>query len=230
MTAVPDSGYVLKKWIVKDAQENGISVTTDNNVGTFTMPKSDVTVTAEFVALAEVKPEITSVALLQGEAGSELATGVLAGDKWTITIPDTVPAETVAKIPEGLSGLYLKIVTSAGVTVKQGQFEGDWSQGDIMCYMPVNEEVTFQAIAGTATKDYTIKLIYTGSDEPTVPTLSNGSATRTSKTGATVKFTSSEAGNYFYTVVDHGAAAPTVDTGKNGTAAVKGENPPPSAI
>ena len=224
LTAVPESGYVLKKWIVKDAQENGISVTTDNNVGTFTMPKSDVTVTAEFVALAEVKPEITSVALLQGEAGTVLATGVLSGDKWTITIPDTVPAETVAKIPEGLSGLYLKIVTPAGVTVKQGQFEGDWSQGDIMCYMPVNEEVTFQAIAGTATKDYTIKLIYTGSDEPTVPTLSNGSATRTSKTGATVKFTSSEAGNYFYTVVDHGAAAPTVDTGKNGTAAVKGEN------
>ena len=219
LTAVPDSGYVLKKWIVKDAQENGISVTTDNNVGTFTMPKSDVTVTAEFVALAEVKPEITSVALLQGEAGAVLATGVLAGDKWTITIPDTVPAETVAKIPEGLSGLYLKIVTPTGVTVKQGQFEGDWSQGDIMCYMPVNEEVTFQAIAGTVTKDYTIKLAYSGS-----PLLSNGSATRTSKTGATVKFTSSEAGNYFYKVVDHGAAAPTVDTGKNGTSAVQGEN------
>ena len=219
LTAVPDSGYVLKKWIVKDAQENAISVTTDNNVGTFTMPKSDVTVTAEFVALAEVKPEITSVALLQGEAGSELATGVLAGDKWTITIPDTVPAETVAKIPEGLSGLYLKIVTPTGVTVKQGQFEGDWSQGDIMCYMPVNEEVTFQAIVGTVTKDYTIKLAYSGS-----PLLSNGSATRTSKTGATVKFTSSEAGNYFYKVVDHGAAAPTVDTGKNGTSAVQGEN------
>ena len=224
LTAVPESGYTLKSWIVKDEQQKTISVITDNNVGTFTMPKSDVTVTAEFVALAEVTPEITSVALLQGEAGDELATGVPSGDKWTITIPDTVPAETVAKIPEGLSGLYLKIVTPAGVTVKQGQFEGDWSQGDIMCYMPVNEEVTFQAIAGTATKDYTIKLIYTGSDEPTVPTLSNGSATRTSKTGATVKFTSSEAGNYFYTVVDHGAAAPTVDTGKNGTAAVKGEN------
>ena len=206
LTAVPGSGYVLKKWIVKDAQENAISVTTDNNVGTFTMPKSDVTVTAEFVALAEVKPEITSVALLQGEAGSELATGVLAGDKWTITIPDTVPAETVAKIPEGLSGLYLKIMTPAGVKVKQGQFEGDWSNGDVMCYMPVNEEVTFQAIAGTVTKDYTIKLVYSGS-----PLLSNGSATRTSKTGATVKFTSSEAGNYFYKVVDHGATAPTAD-------------------
>ena len=206
LTAVPNSGYVLKKWIVKDAQEKTISVATDNNVGTFTMPKSDVTVTAEFVALAEVKPEITSVALLQGEAGAELATGVLAGDKWTITIPDKVPAETVAKIPEGLSGLYLKIVTPAGVTVKQGQYEGDWSNGDVMCYMPVNEEVTFQAIAGTATKDYTIKLVYSGS-----PLLSNGSATRSSKTAATVTFTSNVAGTYYYKVVAHGATAPTVD-------------------
>ena len=211
LTAVPDSGYVLKKWIVKDAQENAISVTTDNNVGTFTMPKSDVTVTAEFVALAEVTPEITSVALLQGEAGTVLATGVLSGDKWTITIPDTVPAETVAKIPEGLSGLYLKIVTPAGVAVKQGQFKGDWSQGDIMCYMPVNEEVTFQAIAGTATKDYTIKLVYSGSGEPTEPTLSNGSATRISNSGAAVQFSSNVAGNYFYKVVNHGVAEPTVE-------------------
>ncbi len=204
LTAVPDSGYVLKKWIVKDAQENGISVTTDNNVGTFTMPKSDVTVTAEFVSSAEVTPEIASVALLQGESGTEIATGVLSGDKWTITIPDTVPAETVAKIPEGLSGLYLKIVTPAGVTVKQGQFEGDWSQGDIMCYMPVNEEVTFQAIAGTATKDYTIKLVYSGS-----PLLSNGSATRISNSSASVQFSSNVAGNYFYKVVASGADAPT---------------------
>ena len=207
LTAVPDSGYVLKKWIVKDTQQNTISVTTDKNdrnVATFTMPKSDVTVTAEFVSSAEVTPEITSVTLLQGEAGDELATGVLSGDKWTITIPNTVPAETVAKIPEGLSGLYLKIVAPTGVTVKQGQFEGDWSQGDIMCYMPVNEEVTFQAIAGTVTKDYTIKLVYSGS-----PLLSNGSATRISNSSASVQFSSNVAGNYFYKVVASGANAPT---------------------
>ena len=204
LTAVPESGYTLKSWIVKDEQQKTISVTTDNNVGTFTMPKSGVTVTAEFVALAEVKPEITSVALLQGEAGTVLATGVLSGDKWTITIPNTVSAETVAKIPEGLSGLNLKIVTPAGVTVKQGQFEDDWSQGDIMCYMPVNEEVTFQAIAGTATKNYTIKLVYSGS-----PLLSNGSATRISNSSASVQFSSNVAGNYFYKVVASGADAPT---------------------
>lgn len=218
LTAVPDSGYTLKSWIVKDEQQKTISVTADktnSNVGTFTMPKSNVTVTAEFESTSEITPTITSVALLQGKAGNELATGVLSGDKWTITIPDTVSAETVGKIPTGMANLFLRIVAPADVKVKQvsggDQYEGDWSQGNIMCYMPVNEEVSFRAIAGTATKDYTIKLVYSGSAAPNAPTLSNGSATRTSKTGATVKFTSSEAGNYFYKVVDHGATAPTAD-------------------
>ena len=231
LTAVPDSGYTLKNWVVRNGQDETIPVAPDKDnrdVGTFTMPKSDVTVTAEFELTAEITPTITSVALLQGEGGSLIAEGVLSGDKWTITIPDTVSAETVGKIPTGMANLFLKIVAPADVKVKQvsggGQYEGDWSQGNIMCYMPVNEEVSFRAIAGTATKDYTIKLIYSGSGEPTEPILSNGSATRTSKTGATVKFTSSEAGNYFYKVVDHGAAAPTVNTGKNGTSAVQGEN------
>ena len=218
LTAAPDSGYALKSWIVKDEQQKAISVTTDKtdrNVGTFTMPKSNVTVTAEFESTSEITPTITSVALVKSADGSLVAKGVPSGDNWTITIPNTVSAETVAKIPEGLSGLNLKIVTPAGVKVKQegggGSYEGDWSKGNISCYMPVGEEVTFKATAGTATKDYTIKLIYSGSGEPTEPILSNGSATRTSKTGATVKFTSSEAGNYFYKVVDHGATAPTAD-------------------
>ena len=218
LTAVPDSGYTLKSWIVKDEQQKTISVTADktnSNVGTFTMPKSNVTVTAEFESTSEITPTITSVALLQGKAGNELATGVLSGDKWTITIPDTVSAETVELIPEGTSGLFLKIVTPTGVTVKQmdggGSWAGDWSKGDIVCWMPVGEEVTFKATAGTATKDYTIKLIYSGSGEPTEPILSNGSATRISNSGAAVQFSSNVAGNYFYKVVNHSAAAPTVE-------------------
>ena len=218
LTAAPNSGYTLKSWIVKDEQQKSIAVTedkTNSNVGTFTMPKSNVTVTAEFESTSEITPTITSVALLQGKAGNELATGVLSGDKWTITIPDTVSAETVELIPEGTSGLFLKIVTPTGVTVKQmdggGSWAGDWSKGDIVCWMPVGEEVTFKATAGTATKDYTIKLIYSGSGEPTEPILSNGSATRISNSGAAVQFSSNVAGNYFYKVVNHSAAAPTVE-------------------
>ena len=212
LTAAPDSDYTLKSWIVKDEQQKTISVTADktnSNVGTFTMPKSNVTVTAEFEATAEITPTITSVALVKSD-GSEVANGVPSGDNWTITIPDTVSAETVAKIPEGLSGLNLKIETPTGVTVKQmdggGSWAGDWSKGDIVCWMPVGEEVTFRVIAGTATKDYTIKLVYSGS-----PLLSDGSATRSSKTAATVTFTSNVEGTYYYKVVNHSAAAPTVE-------------------
>ena len=213
LTAAPNSGYTLKNWIVKDEQQKTIAVTADktnSNVGTFTMPKSNVTVTAEFESTSEITPTITSVALLQGKAGNELATGVPSGDKWTITIPDTVSAETVELIPEGTYGLFLKIVTPTGVTVKQmdggGSWAGDWSKGDIVCWMPVGEEVTFRAIAGTATKDYTIKLVYSDS-----PLLSDGSATRSSKTAATVSFTSNVEGTYYYKVVNHSAAAPTVE-------------------
>ena len=213
LTAAPDSGYTLKSWIVKDEQQKSIAVTedkTNSNVGTFTMPKSNVTVTAEFESTSEITPTITSVALVKSADGSLVAKGAPSGDNWTITIPNTVSAETVAKIPEGLSGLNLKIVTPAGVKVKQegggGSYEGDWSKGDISCYMPVGEEVPFQAIAGTATKDYTIKLVYAGS-----PLLSDGSATRSSKTAATVTFTSNVAGTYYYKVVNHSAAAPTVE-------------------
>lgn len=218
LTAAPASGYTLKSWIVKDEQQKSIAVTedkTNSNVGTFTMPKSKVTVTAEFESTSEITPTITSVALVKSD-GSEVANGVPSGDNWTITIPDTVSAETVAKIPEGLSGLNLKIETPTGVTVKQmdggGSWADDWSKGDIVCWMPVGEEVTFRVIAGTATKDYTIKLVYSGS-----PLLSDGSATRSSKTAATVTFTSNVAGTYYYKVVDHDAAAPTVDEIKKST-------------
>ena len=58
----------------------------------------------------------------------------------------------------------------------------------------------------------------------TAPTLSAGSATRDSKTTATVKFTSDEAGTYYYEVVDSGAATPTIGTTEEGTACISGEN------
>ena len=53
--------------------------------------------------------------------------------------------------------------------------------------------------------------------DETAPTLSNGSATRDSATTATVKFTSNEAGSYYY-VVDNSETAPdSIDTSGEGT-------------
>ena len=52
----------------------------------------------------------------------------------------------------------------------------------------------------------------------TAPTLTAGEVTRTSDTNATVKFTSNEAGTYYYEVVEGGAPEPTIDTTGTGTA------------
>ena len=60
--------------------------------------------------------------------------------------------------------------------------------------------------------------------DETAPVLSDGSATRDSETTATVKFTSDEAGTYYYAVVESGAAAPTITTAGAGTACIIGEN------
>ena len=63
-----------------------------------------------------------------------------------------------------------------------------------------------------------LKEISSSTDDTTDPTLSNGSATRDSETTATVKFTSDEAGEYYYAVVESGDTAPTIDTTGTGTA------------
>ena len=61
-------------------------------------------------------------------------------------------------------------------------------------------------------------------EDTIAPALSGGSATRISETAATVKFTSDEAGEYFYEVVESGATIPTINTTETGTACVSGEN------
>ena len=77
----------------------------------------------------------------------------------------------------------------------------------------------------TKLTDYGSKLIDVQSAvDTTAPTLSNGSATRDSETAATVKFTSDEAGTYYYAVVESGAADPSIDTTGTGTACASGEN------
>ncbi len=61
-------------------------------------------------------------------------------------------------------------------------------------------------------------------EEIPVPTLTAGTAERNSDTAATVKFTSSKPGSYYYAVVADGAAAPAIDMSGAGTACVEGEN------
>ena len=128
----------------------------------------------------------------------------------------TLPSDTNKAVLNSIGMKYLKLTYPESATVKMKDGYDDatnggyrWSNGDVMCNMSINSPVKFTVTAENgSTKEYTIEIKYTA---PNAPTLSGGSATRTSKTGATVKFTSSEAGNYFYKVVDHGATAPTAD-------------------
>ena len=157
-----------------------------------------------------------------------IAEGKLSGTTWTITLPSDTDKALINKI--GTSTDVFMQINYTGVSLAQADGYSDasaaenmkWSSGNIMCGISPNSSKTFTVTAEDgSTKEYTVEIKYTA---PDIPTLSDGSATRTSKTGATVKFTSNEAGTYFYKVVEHSAAAPTVDTGKNGTSAVQGEN------
>ncbi|HOP11493.1 MAG TPA: InlB B-repeat-containing protein [Oscillospiraceae bacterium] len=63
-----------------------------------------------------------------------------------------------------------------------------------------------------------------GSTLSVKPVLTAGDVTRTTDTTGTVKFTSSEAGEYYYAIVAAGTTAPTIDTSATGTACIAGEN------
>ena len=195
-----------------------------NLIGKDETAKADYKVTIT-VAKSSAK-DITAVKLLNADK-SVIAEGKLNGTTWTITLPPDTDKALINKI--GTSTDVFMQINYTGVSLAQAEgyddatgIIGKWSSGNVMCGISPNSSKTFTVTAeDDSTKTYTVEIKYTA---PNAPTLSGGSATRSSKTAATVKFTSSEAGNYFYQVVDHGAAVPTVDTSKSGTSAVKGEN------
>lgn len=173
--------------------------------------KADYTVTITKAKSSE--KDITAVKLLNADK-SVIAEGKLSGTTWTITLPSDTDKALINKI--GTSTDVFMQISYTGVSLAQAEgyddatgIIGKWSSGNVMCGISPNSSNTFTVTAEDgSTKTYTVEIKYTA---PNAPTLSGGSATRTSKTGATVKFTTNEAGTYYYKVVTHGAAAPTAD-------------------
>lgn len=225
LTAKPEENYKLKRWIVTDEYNNAVDVAVDDsdaNSAKFTMPAADVTVTAEFEQTDVHGAEILAVDILSGKGGAVIASGALAGDAWTVDLSGVIDKATADGIPQGTSGLYMRITANEGTTVEQvNAFTGDWSNGDIACYMPLNQGVIFIAHNGEQSRNYTITLAYS---EPGAPELSNGSAERISDKEANIKFTSSEGGSCYYVVVESGAAEPAIDTEGRGMSISAGEN------
>ena len=225
LIAKPEENYRLKRWIVTDEYNNAVEVTVDDsdaNSAKFTMPAADVTITAEFEQTDVRGAEILAVDILSGKGGAVIASGALAGDAWTVDLSGVIDKATADGIPQGTSGLYMRITANEGTTVEQvNAFTGDWSNGDIACYMPLNQGVIFIAHNGEQSRNYTITLAYS---EPGAPELSNGSAERISDKEANIKFTSSEGGSCYYVVVESGAAEPAIDTEGRGMSISAGEN------
>lgn len=225
LTAKPEENYRLKRWIVTDEYNNAVDVTVDDsdaNSAKFTMPAADVTITAEFEQTDVRGAEMLAVDILSGKGGAVIASGALAGDAWTVDLSGVIDKATADGIPQGTSGLYMRITANEGTTVEQvNAFTGDWSNGDIACYMPLNQGVIFIAHNGEQSRNYTITLAYS---EPGAPELSNGSAERISDKEANIKFTLSEDGSCYYVVVESGAAEPAIDTEGRGMSISAGEN------
>ena len=212
----------------KDGQACGI--TTLGQTQVFTVVAEDGQTSAPYKVVINAETKITAVTLLNGT--ETIASGKLSGSKWTITLPDSIDADLLAKI--GASDTIFMKIEYAGKSLKQvattngtgyddaGQ-KDSWASGKIMCAISPGSEAQFivTGIDGL-TRKYTIAI--TQPNVSTTPVLTKVSVERTSDNAATVKFTSSMAGNYFYKVVAKGAAAPTVDTTRGGTTAVKGEN------
>ena len=199
MTAGTEYTFVITAENKRDAQEYTVVIIAPKS-GDNTMTKVELLATADKAVIAE---------------------GTLEGDTWTITVTD----KTVA---DNLTMQYLRLTYDEKATVAMAGGYGDatgdfkWRNGDVMCGMSVNQPVKFTVTAENGdTKEYTIVVKY---DAPAAPELTNGSAERTSDKEAIVKFTSGEAGTYYYAVVNKGATTPKVDTTKNGKNAVAGEN------
>ncbi len=208
----------------------GCGITTLGQTQVFTVVAEDGQTSAPYKVVINAETKITAVTLLNGT--ETIASGTLSGSKWTITLPDSIDADLLTQI--GASDTIFMKIEYAGASLKQvattngagyddAGKENSWDSGKIMCAISPGSEAQFivTGIDGL-TKEYTIAI--TRPNVSTTPVLEKVSVERTSDNAATVKFTSSMAGNYFYKVVDKGAAAPTVDTTRGGTTAVKGEN------
>ena len=226
--AQPKPGFIFQSWSA--TYGDGKTVETNDSSAaqtTFVMPATNhqpVNVVATFVEDPNYLSEecVLESVLLLDHSGNTFE-GDQDGTAFTVTLPADADASNLAN-------MVLKLTYSKNAKVFRDGDTAAWNANGQACNMTLGTVTKFVVRSQKdlaegnegPTREYTITIQKAAS--PDTPTLSNGSATRTSKTAATVKFTSSEAGSYFYKVVDHGAAAPTVNTSKNGTSAVQGEN------
>ena len=216
LQAQPKTGYVFQSWSVTYGSDNTqveIANSTEAQT-TFVMPATNhqpVNVVATFVEDPNYLSEecILESVLLLDHSGNTFE-GDQDGTAFTVTLPADADVSNLAN-------MVLKLTYSKNAKVFRDGDTAAWNANGQACNMTLGTVTKFVVRSQKdltegnegPTREYTITIKKAAA--PNAPTLSNGSATRTSKTGATVKFTTNEAGTYYYKVVTHGAAAPTAD-------------------
>jgi aspartyl/glutamyl-tRNA(Asn/Gln) amidotransferase C subunit len=84
--------------------------------------------------------------------------------------------------------------------------------------MPITANAEDTIFYEDGTNEIYFDNVLVAASDTTAPVLTAGAASRISDTNATVTFTSNEAGQYYYAVVEKDADEPVIDTGGSGTA------------
>ena len=137
LTATADSGYELESYSVKDASANAITVTE----GTFTMPKSNVTVSASFKETAAT-PQKT--AMYTVSISSSIEHGKVTADKSSAEAGAKIKLTATADSGYELESYSVKDASANAIAVTDGTFTMPKSN--------VTVSATFKAIAVTPQK------------------------------------------------------------------------------
>ena len=225
LKAVPNSAkYIFKEWKLTKP-ESGVTVTFANPESvetTFVMPAvsgGQMTIQAVFIENPNYQSEectLSDVELLKSDgtlvkkANKETVDNVTT---FTVQLsPKEMTKDETAKLTSNAYKLRLTYSNKATAKKDGGYDDNDgadkWSDG-IFNPISVGSSGTFIITAQNTNfkQKYTIAIAY---DDR--PLLTAGAVNRISDTEATVDFTSSSAGSYYYAVVEKGAAEPTIDT------------------
>lgn len=234
LKAAPKVGYLFTEWkVTSPAQDHGVVFTDSKKAETtFTMPEKggDLTIQGCF----EVDPSYKSNAcdmtgaVLLNSKGETVKEASRSGMTFTIQLNAAdLTTEEASKLNAGSYFLKLETSQKSSTAMKGGHddmnSDAKWSEGKVICPLGKNEsgEFTVTAEDGTTSKTYTITINYT-EPEPEKPVLSAKGVSRMSDQEAEAKFASSLDGNYYFAVVEHGAAAPQVTTSGAAASVKKG--------
>ena len=195
LTATPATGYTFTSWNVKDAAENTITVTNNQ----FTMPASNVTVTATFtpIAVTGVTLNKTSASLSVGETETLTATVAPANAlnqaiTWTSSNTDVATVSAAGVVTAVAAGS-----ATITVTTDDGSFTAT-------CSVTVVNAVTFDATSdtGTSLSKSGVSFTTSATESSTYKFYKNTNATFAVSAGKITKIEFTNSGGSSYKVVN----------------------------